>query len=123
VTLLFAYIKRCFAEDLYRSSNLLDKEIETYLTEKVQDDTKLREILRPSEDPSEVIQANWEEVKSTYERKYRDFLPDPEKFVPMDNILLTIDDVLNALRYMAMTLRHEGVPMSPADTTSWEVKK
>jgi hypothetical protein len=123
VTLLFAYLKRCFAKEAFRSSNLLDKAIESYLTEREQDDKRLREILRESEDPSEVIQANWEEVKSTSERRYRQFLPDPNRFIPMDDILLKVEDVLNALRYIAKTLRHEGVPLTSADTTSWEVKK
>lgn len=123
LTLLFAYIKRCFAKDQYKYSTQIEDEIKGYLVEKEQDETMIREILRESEEPSEIMEANWEEVKSMYERKYRDFLLDPSRFVAMDSVRLKTGDVINALKYIAATLRHQSVPVTPTDVTSWEVKK
>jgi transcriptional regulator with XRE-family HTH domain len=130
--LLFAYVKRCFAKELYKygTDNLgsdkysfdVESEMTHFLIDRLPSDTNLRTILRDTEDPSEIMLANWKEVKSTYERKYRDLLQDPEKFVPIDQILLTVDDVIDALRYIGVTLRHKGVPLKAPDVTSWEVK-
>jgi hypothetical protein len=69
------------------------------------------------------MEANWTRVKWTYEKKYRDFLPDPKKFAPIDDIRLTVNDVLDALRYVYKVLRHRGVPLITPDITSLQIKQ
>jgi hypothetical protein len=121
ITLLFAYLKRCFAKEEYKYTSKMEEEVTSYIIQREKDENQIKEVFKESEDPSEVMVANWEEVKSTCERKYSDFLNDPDKFIPMDDIRLKVDDVLNALKYISKTLRHQGVPMNLPDVTSWQV--
>jgi hypothetical protein len=125
LTLLFAYIKRCFARDPHKYANdgRIEEALMRYMTRLVQDKGIIKGMLEESEDVSEIMLANWKEVKSTYERKARDMFPDSDRFVNMDDILLKADDVINALDYIAVTLRHQGVPLSRTDVTSWKVER
>jgi hypothetical protein len=123
LTLLFAYIKRCFAKDEYKYSTKIEEDIKNYLTNRNQDSARLKEILKDLEDPSEIMEANWKDVKAMYERKYRTFLPSPKSFVPMDSIRLGVEDVIHALKYVSTTLRHQSVPLTPTDITLWDVKE
>jgi hypothetical protein len=123
LTLLFAYIKRCFAKDEHKYSSKIEEEIKNYLTRPIQDSVRLKDVLKDLEDPSEIMEANWQDVKAMYERKYRTFLPNPKSFVPMDSIRLGAEDVVNALKYVSATLRHQSVPLTPTDITMWEVNE
>lgn len=123
LTLLFAYIKRCFAKEKYKYSNQVEEEIKNYLIERKQDEMKIKEVLKDLEDPSEIMEANWKDVKSIYEKKYRTLLPNPKSFIPMDAVRLTVGDVINALKYISATLRHQSVQLTPTDITSWDVKE
>jgi transcriptional regulator with XRE-family HTH domain len=123
LTLLFAYIKRCFAKEEHKYSNLVEEVIQNYLMARIQNPIKLKEILKDSEDPSEIMEANWKDVKAMYERKYRALLPAPRSFVAMDSIRLGVEDVINALQYISATFRHKSVPLTPTDITSWEIKE
>lgn len=123
LTLLFAYLQRCFVKEEDKQTNKLEEAIKTFLIEKEQDESKIREILNNSEDAAEIMEANWTRVKETYEKKYREFLPDRKKFVPIDDIRLTADDVLDALRYIYKVLRHRGIPLITPDITSLQIEQ
>jgi hypothetical protein len=121
LTLMFAYLQRCFAKETDNAKEL-EEAIKTYLIEKERDDIAIRMILNDTENVEGIMVANWNEVKWTCESKYQEFLPDAKEFVPIDEIRLTVDDVIGALKYVYKVLRHKGVPLATPNITNLVVK-
>ncbi len=106
ITLLVAYIKRCFAKTQYQFSDTVENAIIDYIHENGVDDEDLAALLYPHEDPSKILDTNWQAIKPMYERKYRELLPEAE-FISIDDIRLNIETVLKSIKYIKQMFSHK----------------
>ena len=79
LTLIVAYIKRCFAKDEYRFDDTLDNAIIDFIRAPEFDETKLEAMLIEHENPAKILDTNWYAIKPMYEKKYRELVRDDAK--------------------------------------------
>ncbi|MFC6439182.1 tubulin-like doman-containing protein [Bowmanella sp. JS7-9] len=106
LTLLVAFIKRCFAKDQYRFDDSLDRAIVEFIRAPELDEKKLESMLCDCENPAKILDTNWYAIKPMYEKKYREIIGDNKKFRSINDIRLTLDSVKNAIRYLREIYRH-----------------
>jgi hypothetical protein len=107
LTLLVAYIKRCFAKETYRFDDTLDKAIVEFIRAPKFDEAALEAMLNKFENPAKVLDTNWYAIKPMYERKYRELIRDDKKFTSIDDIRLSIESVMGAIHYLREIYRHK----------------
>lgn len=106
LTLLVAYIKRCFARDPYRFDNSLDDAMINFIVSDRFDEARLDEMLNEHENPAKILDTNWYAIKPMYEKKYHELIQDPDKFVSINDIRLNRDSVKKAIQYLREIYRH-----------------
>jgi len=106
LTLIVAYIKRCFAKDNVRFDDTLDKAIIDLIKADVFDESILDTMLLDHENPAKILDTNWYAIKPMYEKKYRELIHDNKHFTSINDIRLTIDSVKNAIMYLREIYRH-----------------
>lgn len=106
LTLIVAYIKRCFAKDNYRFDDTLDKAIVEFIQADEFDEAKLEAMLIDHENPAKILDTNWYAIKPMYEKKYRELIRDNDKFTSINDIRLTIDCVKKSIHYLREIYRH-----------------
>jgi hypothetical protein len=107
LTLIVAYIKRCFAKDEYRFDDTLDKAIVRFIQEDEFDESELEEMLVQHENPAKILDTNWYAIKPMYEKKYRELIRDSKKFTSINDIRLDIGCVKGAIHYLREIYRHK----------------
>ncbi len=107
LTLIVAYIKRCFAKDEYRFDDTLDKAIVRFIQEDEFDESELEEMLLQHENPAKILDTNWYAIKPMYEKKYRELIRDSKKFTSINDIRLDVECVKGAIHYLREIYRHK----------------
>lgn len=105
-TLIVAFIKRCFAVDQYRYDESLDKETSPLITSEHFDESRLDSMLELHENPAKILDTNWYAIKPMYEKKYRELIHNPDKFVSINDIRLSRDSIKKTIRYLREIYRH-----------------
>ena len=106
LTLIVAYIKRCFAKDEYRFDDTLDNAIIDFIKAPEFDETKLEAMLIEHENPAKILDTNWYAIKPMYEKKYRELVRGDNKFTSINDIRLTINSVKKSIHYLREIYRH-----------------
>ncbi|MBM2885146.1 hypothetical protein [Chromobacterium amazonense] len=106
LTLIVAYIKRCFAHGNHRFDDSLDNVILDLITSDTFDETLLEKLLNDYENPAKILDTNWFAIKPMYEKKYRELIRDNKKFVSINDIRLTREHVQKAVCYLREIYRH-----------------
>jgi len=106
LTLIVAYIKRCFARDQYRFDDSLDDAMLDFIVAEHFDEAKLDAMLNEHEDPAKILDTNWYAIKPMYEKKYRELIHDADKFVSINDIRLSRGSVKQAIKYLREIYRH-----------------
>lgn len=106
ITLLVAYIKRCFASDKYRFTEELDQAVLDFIQSETLDESRLESLLNEHENPAKILDTNWYAIKPMYEKKYRELIKDEHKFVSINEIRLQLTHVKKAIRYLREVYRH-----------------
>ncbi len=122
LTLIVAYIKRCFAKDPYRFDDTLDKAIIEFIRAPEFDESKLDEMLADHENPAKILDTNWYAIKPMYEKKYRELVRDNKKFTSINDIRLTIDSVKKSIHYLREIYRHR-ISKTQVISLNSEIKK
>ena len=107
LTLIVAYIKRCFAKGDHRFDDSLDKAIIEFIRAPVFDESKLDAMLVENENPAKILDTNWYAIKPMYEKKYRELIQDSKKFTSINDIRLTLDCVKKSIHYLREIYRHK----------------
>lgn len=107
LTLIVAYIKRCFAKDDHRFDDSLDKAIIDFIRAPVFNESKLEAMLVENENPAKILDTNWYAIKPMYEKKYRELIQDSKKFTSINDIRLTLDCVKKSIHYLREIYRHK----------------
>ncbi|MEP0356533.1 hypothetical protein [Paraglaciecola sp.] len=106
LTLMVAYMKRCFARDEYRYTNEIDQAIINMIQEDVFDDAIIDKYFTAYENPAKILDTNWYAIKPMYEKKYRELIESPQNFVSINDIRLDVNHVKNAIKYLREIYRH-----------------
>jgi hypothetical protein len=106
LTLIVAFIKRCFAKDNYRFDEKLDKAIIDLIRADEFDETAIDLMLEEYENPAKILDTNWYAIKPMYEKKYRELIREKEKFISINDIRLSRDNVKKAIKYLREIYRH-----------------
>lgn len=106
LTLIVAYIKRCFARDQYRFDESLDDAMLEFIVSERFNEAQLDAMLNEYEDPAKILDTNWYAIKPMYEKKYRELIHDTEKFVSINDIRLSRESVKQAIKYLREIYRH-----------------
>jgi hypothetical protein len=106
ITLLVAYIKRCFANDKYRFTEDLDEAILDFIQNDVIDESLIDKYLNEYENPAKILDTNWYAIKPMYEKKYRELIKDDDKFISINEIRLNTTNVKKSIRYLREVYRH-----------------
>ena len=106
LTLLVAYIKRCFAKDEYRFDERLDQRILDLIQNDDFDEAQIDELVNAYENPAKILDTNWFAIKPMYERKYRELIRDDERFTSINDIRLSATNIKKAIRYLREIYRH-----------------
>lgn len=106
LTLIVAYIKRCFAKDEYRFDDTLDNAIIEFIKAPEFDEAKLEAMLIEHENPAKILDTNWYAIKPMYEKKYRELVRGDDKFTSINDIRLTINSVKKSIHYLREIYRH-----------------
>jgi hypothetical protein len=106
LTLIVAYIKRCFAKDNYRFDDKLDKAIIDLIRADEFDEAIIDQMLEEYENPAKILDTNWYAIKPMYEKKYRELIREKEKFISINDIRLSRDNVKKAIKYLREIYRH-----------------
>lgn len=106
LTLIVAYIKRCFAKDNYRYDDTLDKAIVEFITADEFDEAFLEKMLVENENPAKILDTNWYAIKPMYEKKYKELIREPAKFTSINDIRLNVNNVKKAILYLREIYRH-----------------
>lgn len=107
LTLIVAFIKRCFAKDNYRFDEQLDKAMLDFIRATEFDETALDAMLHEFENPAKILDTNWYAIKPMYEKKYRELIHNKDKFVSINDIRLSRDSVKKAIKYLREIYRHK----------------
>ncbi|VVP11105.1 hypothetical protein PS732_03382 [Pseudomonas fluorescens] len=106
LTLIVAFIKRCFAKNPYRFDETLDNSILDFIINEEFDEDRIDELLNEFENPAKILDTNWYAIKPMYEKKYRELINDKEKFVSINDIRLSRDCVKKSIKYLREIYRH-----------------
>jgi hypothetical protein len=107
LTLIVAFIKRCFAKDNYRFDEQLDQAMLTFIRSEEFDENALDNMLHEFENPAKILDTNWYAIKPMYEKKYRELIHNKDKFVSINDIRLSRDSVKKAIKYLREIYRHK----------------
>lgn len=107
LTLIVAYIKRCFAKDNYRFDDKLDQAMLDFIRAEVFDERALDLMLEEYENPAKILDTNWYAIKPMYEKKYRELIREKDKFVSINDIRLSRNNVKKAIKYLREIYRHK----------------
>ncbi len=106
LTLIVAFIKRCFAHDQHRFDDSLDNAILDFITAEEFNEQQLDAMINEYENPAKILDTNWYAIKPMYEKKYRELIHDQSKFVSINDIRLTRHNVKKAIKYLREIYRH-----------------
>ena len=106
LTLIVAFIKRCFARDQYRYDESLDNAMLDFIVSEDFDEARIEAMLNEYENPAKILDTNWYAIKPMYEKKYRELIHDQDKFVSINDIRLSRDSVKKAIKYLREIYRH-----------------
>jgi len=106
LTLIVAFIKRCFARTPYRFDETLDNAILDFITHDEFEEERIDELLSEFENPAKILDTNWYAIKPMYEKKYRELINDKNKFVSINDIRLSRECVKKAVKYLREIYRH-----------------
>lgn len=106
LTLIVAFIKRCFARDQYRYDDSLDNAMLDFIVAEEFDEELIEAMLNEYENPAKILDTNWYAIKPMYEKKYRELIHDADKFVSINDIRLSRDSVKKAIKYLREIYRH-----------------
>ena len=106
LTLMVAYMKRCFARDDYRYTDEIDKAIISMIQEDEFDENLVDKYFMTYENPAKILDTNWYAIKPMYEKKYRELIDSSQRFVSINDIRLDINNVKNAIKYLREIYRH-----------------
>jgi hypothetical protein len=107
LTLIVAFIKRCFAKDPYRFDEQLDNAMLDFIRSDEFDEKLVDKMLSEYENPAKILDTNWYAIKPMYEKKYRELINDSEKFCSINDIRLSRDSVKKAIKYLREIYRHK----------------
>ncbi len=107
LTLIVAFIKRCFAKDNYRFDEKLDQAMLDFIRSDEFDEQKVDSMLNEFENPAKILDTNWYAIKPMYEKKYRELIHNKDKFVSINDIRLSRDSVKKAIKYLREIYRHK----------------
>ena len=107
LTLIVAFIKRCFAKDNYRFDEQLDQAMLSFIRSDEFDESALDSMLNEHENPAKILDTNWYAIKPMYEKKYRELIHNKDKFVSINDIRLSRDSVKKAIKYLREIYRHK----------------
>ena len=107
LTLIVAFIKRCFAKDPYRFDEQLDTAMLDFIRSEEFDESLVDKMLSEFENPAKILDTNWYAIKPMYEKKYRELINDPTKFCSINDIRLSRDSVKKAIKYLREIYRHK----------------
>lgn len=107
LTLIVAFIKRCFAKDNYRFDEQLDQAMLEFIRAEHFDEDSLDQMLNEFENPAKILDTNWYAIKPMYEKKYRELIHNKDKFVSINDIRLSRDSVKKAIKYLREIYRHK----------------
>lgn len=107
LTLIVAYIKRCFAKDSYRFDEQLDEAMLEFIRSEDFDEAKVDSMLNEFENPAKILDTNWYAIKPMYEKKYRELIHSKDKFISINDIRLSRDSVKKAIKYLREIYRHK----------------
>ncbi|SEH97380.1 hypothetical protein SAMN05660691_02520 [Rheinheimera pacifica] len=107
LTLIVAFIKRCFAKDNYRFDEQLDQAMLEFIRAELFDEDALDKMLHEFENPAKILDTNWYAIKPMYEKKYRELIHNKDKFVSINDIRLSRDSVKKAIKYLREIYRHK----------------
>ncbi len=127
LTLIVAFIKRCFAKDNYRFDEQLDKAMLEFIRSDDFDEAAVDTMLNEFENPAKILDTNWYAIKPMYEKKYRELIHNKDKFVSINDIRLSRDSVKKAIKYLREIYRHKisktkVISLNPAGSTSTSSK-
>ena len=106
LTLIVAFIKRCFARDPHRFDESLDNAILDFIMSEEFDEVRVDAMLNEYENPAKILDTNWYAIKPMYEKKYRELIHDQDKFVSINDIRLSRESVKKAIKYLREIYRH-----------------
>lgn len=107
LTLIVAFIKRCFAKDPYRFDEQLDTAMLDFIRAEEFDEKLVDKMLNEHENPAKILDTNWYAIKPMYEKKYRELINDSDKFCSINDIRLSRDSVKKAIKYLREIYRHK----------------
>ena len=107
LTLIVAFIKRCFAKDSYRFDEKLDQAMLDFIRSDEFDEQKVDAMLNEFENPAKILDTNWYAIKPMYEKKYRELIHNKDKFISINDIRLSRDSVKKAIKYLREIYRHK----------------
>lgn len=107
LTLIVAYIKRCFAVDNYRFDEKLDEAMLAFIRNEQFDESLVDSMLHEFENPAKILDTNWYAIKPMYEKKYRELINSKDKFISINDIRLSRDSVKKAIKYLREIYRHK----------------
>lgn len=107
LTLIVAFIKRCFAKDSYRFDEQLDTAMLDFIRADDFDEKLVDKMLNEYENPAKILDTNWYAIKPMYEKKYRELINDSEKFCSINDIRLSRDSVKKSIKYLREIYRHK----------------
>ncbi|WP_423185181.1 hypothetical protein ACO1PK_08310 [Alishewanella sp. d11] len=107
LTLIVAYIKRCFAVDNYRFDEKLDSAMLDFIRSEQFDEELIDNMLNEFENPAKILDTNWYAIKPMYEKKYRELINSKDKFISINDIRLSRDSVKKAIKYLREIYRHK----------------
>ena len=106
LTLIVAFIKRCFAREPHRFDESLDNAILELIVAEEFDEVRIDSMLNEYENPAKILDTNWYAIKPMYEKKYRELINDPSKFVSINDIRLSRESVKKSIKYLREIYRH-----------------
>jgi len=106
LTLILAYIKRCFANDQTRYDESLDEAMLDFIRSPELDEELVDSMLNEFENPAKILDTNWYAIKPMYEKKYREMCHDQNNFVSINDLRLSRGNVKKAIKYLREIYRH-----------------
>ncbi|MBV2129778.1 hypothetical protein [Arsukibacterium indicum] len=107
LTLIVAFIKRCFAKDSYRFDEKLDQAMLDFIRIDEFDEQRVDAMLNEFENPAKILDTNWYAIKPMYEKKYRELIHNKDKFISINDIRLSRESVKKAIKYLREIYRHK----------------
>ncbi len=106
LTLIVAFIKRCFAKQPYRFDDTLDNSILDFIMSDEFDESRIDDLLNEYENPAKILDTNWYAIKPMYEKKYRELIDDKSRFISINDIRISRESVKKAVKYLREIYRH-----------------